>query len=175
MVCLLRTDNIPCSSAGAVPEEGGMVITGSRVGAGASKLRTESIPMTVDEAEAAQDAVQTRVRKGLARPTEEQIMKHSATPPPLLPPLPFRDWCVPCIAGKASDWLHSQITHSSPQRYRCVSRTTSWTAARTRDILTVLNFCIVPRELLLCRPQSTVMAGAMEKIRATPWQPKITE
>ena len=34
--------------------------------------------LTVDEAEAEEDAAQTRVRKGSAQPTEEQIMKHNA-------------------------------------------------------------------------------------------------
>ena len=35
--------------------------------------------LTVDEAEAEEDAAQTRVRKGSAQPTEEQIMKHNAS------------------------------------------------------------------------------------------------
>ena len=63
-----------------------MVITDSRAGAGVTgKLRTEPIPLTMDEAEVKQDAVQNRVRKGPAQPTEEQIMKRNATH---LPPLP---------------------------------------------------------------------------------------
>ena len=40
---------------------------------------SSGITLTDDEAEAEQDAAQTRVRKGPAQPTEEQIMKHNAT------------------------------------------------------------------------------------------------
>ena len=79
-ICLVAHGQSSSSSAGAVPEECGVVITGSREGAGATgKLRTEPITLTVDEAEAEQDWVQTRVRKGPAQPTEEQIMNHRAT------------------------------------------------------------------------------------------------
>ena len=78
MICPVAYGQSSSSSAGAVPKEGGMVITSSRAGAVATgKLRAEPIPLTVDEAEAEQDAVQTRVRKGPAQPTEEQIM-HAA-------------------------------------------------------------------------------------------------
>ena len=59
------------------------------MGAGTTgKLRIEPKTPTVDEAEDEQDAAQTRVRKGPAQPTEEQIIMHTATH------LPFRDWCL---------------------------------------------------------------------------------
>ena len=80
MICPVSHGQSSSSSAGAVPEEGGLVITGSRAGAGATaKLRTEPVPLTVGGAEAEQDAVQTRVRKGPAQPTQEPIMKRNAT------------------------------------------------------------------------------------------------
>ena len=62
-----------------------------------------------------------------AQPTEERIMKHNGTR------LPFRDWCVPCISGKAPDWPHSRITHPSTAVPEC-----------HLDILTVLNFLHCP-------------------------------
>ena len=106
-ICPVAYGHSSSSSSGAAPAEGGIVLTGSRAGAGTtSKVRSEPVTLTVDEAEVEQDAAQTRVRKGPAQPTEEQIMKHNATH------LPFRDWCAPCIAGKASDWPRSRITHS---------------------------------------------------------------
>ena len=68
------------------------MVTVPRAGAGVTgKWRTVPISETVDEAEAEQDAVHTSVRKGSAQPTEEQVMKHNATP---------------------SDWPHSRITHA---------------------------------------------------------------
>ena len=68
MIFPVACEQSSSSSAGELPEEGGTVITGSRAGAGATrKLRTEPDPFTVDEAEAEQDAVQTRVRKGPAQ------------------------------------------------------------------------------------------------------------
>ena len=66
-------------------------------------MRIDRKPLAVDEVEAEQKAVQIRVRKGPVHLTEEQVMKQNATH------LLFRDWCVHCIAGKASDWPHSQI------------------------------------------------------------------
>ena len=50
-----------------MPEAGGMVIAGSRAGAGTTgELRTEPSSLTVGETEAEQDAVQSLVRKGPA-------------------------------------------------------------------------------------------------------------
>ena len=131
------------SSSGAAPVEGGMVITGSRAGAGTTgKLRTEPIPWTVDEAEVEQDAVQTRVRKGPAQPTEEQIMEHNATH------LPFRDWCVPFIEGRAPLWPHSRITQSSAAVPMCQLNDFFLNIPGDTDILTVLNSALLFGRLL---------------------------
>ena len=71
-------------------------------------------------------------------------MKHNATH------LPFRDWCVLRIAGKAPDWPHSRITHSStavPMRqldYFFLNRRGG------TDILTVRISCFVPLVPLSC-------------------------
>ena len=116
MICPVAYGQSSSSSAGALSEEGGMVITGSRGGAGATgKLRTEPVPSTMVEAEAEQAAVQTRVRQGPAQPTEEQTMMHSATY------LLFRDWCVPCIAGEGAR-LAARANHPF---FHCVT----WTAS----------------------------------------------
>ena len=70
------------------------MITGSRTGTGEiGRLRIDPKPLVVDEIEA-QGAAQIRVRKGLVQPTEDQVMKYNATH------LPFREWCVLCIAGR---------------------------------------------------------------------------
>ena len=74
------------------------------------------------------------MRKGLVQRTEEQVMKHNATH------LSFRDWCVPCIAGKAPDWPHSRITHSSTVVPMCQLEYFFLNRLRDTDILTVSNF-----------------------------------
>ena len=94
--------------------------------------------LAANEAEAEQEAVQIRVRKTPMQPTEEQIMKHNAMH------LPFRDWCVPCIAGKAPDWPHSRSTHSSTAVPMCQLDCFFLNCRRDTDILTVLNFLHCP-------------------------------
>ena len=94
------------SSAGAVPEEGGTVITGSLTGAGATgKLRTEPVPFTVDEAEAEQDAVQTRVCKGPAQQRNRSSSTMRRTSPYVI---------GACLASRGKRQTgRARITHSS--------------------------------------------------------------
>ena len=81
--------------------------------------------------------MQIRVRKGPVQPTAEQVMKHNATH------LPFRDWCVPCIAEKAPGLPHSRITCSSTAVPMCQMDYFFLNRRGDTDILTVLNLCSV--------------------------------
>ena len=135
LICLVSHGNSSASRLETVSEEGGMVITSSRTGTGeAGRLRIDPKPLVVVEIQSEQDAVQICVRKGRVLPTADQLMKHNATH------LPFRDWCVPCIEGKAPDWPHSQITHSSTAVPMCQLDYFFLNRRGDRDILTGLNF-----------------------------------
>ena len=116
-----------------------MVITSSRSGTvETGRLCIDHKPLVADEIEAEQDAVQIRLRKGHVLPTADQVMKHNATY------LPFRDWCVACTAGKATDWPHWRNTHSSTALPMCQLDCFLLNHRGDTEILTVLNFLHCP-------------------------------
>ena len=101
--------------------------------------------------------MQIRVRKGPVQPTAEQVMKHNATH------LPFRDWCVPCIAGKAPGLPHSRITCSSTAVPMCQMDYFFLNRRGDTDILTVLNLCSVvtkAQQTTLCNRLRELASGA---------------
>ena len=58
--------------------------------------------------------------------------------------LPFRDWCVPCTAGKAPAWPRSRVTHSSTAVPMCQLDCIFLNRRGDTDILAVLNFLHSP-------------------------------
>ena len=79
-----------------------------------------------------------RVRRGPVQPSADQVMRHDATR------LPFRDWCVPCIEGKAPDWPDSRLVHSSTAVPMCQLDSFFLDRRGDTDILTVRNFLHCP-------------------------------
>ena len=71
-------------------------------------------------------------------------MKHNVTH------LRFRDGCVLRIAGKAPNWPHSRITHSSTVVPTCKLDYFFLNRRGDTDILTVRISCIVPLVPLSC-------------------------
>ena len=88
--------------------------------------------------EAEQPAAKARVRRAPGGPSLEALEAHAATH------LPFRDWCRHCIFGKAPDWPHKKLTHTTDEVPMCQLDYFFLNRRGDTYLLTVLNFIHVP-------------------------------
>ena len=58
--------------------------------------------------EGLEEAVDPMSRRQVARPSVKEIRDHRTTH------LPFRDWCLECVAGRAKDWPHQTKEADGP-------------------------------------------------------------
>ena len=125
-------------SSSSAPAGGNTALPGQE---GTEPILAEDHDMLTGEHEA---YVKPRTRRPPVLPSEEEQQAHEATH------LPFRDWCVPCIEGKAPDWPHKTVDRSDHQiaetqmDYFFVNR------KGDADLLTVQNFVDVGSGAICC-------------------------